>query len=82
MQQPQQPQVDLSNTSIINGDDGESILFGQGVILRKVSKFIMGGDEDGIIPIPVFYDLASKKIFVDTLPKEIREEYKDYTFED
>ena len=42
-----------------------------------MSKFLIGADEDVLIPIPVFYDLESKKIIVDSLPPEIREEYKD-----
>jgi hypothetical protein len=38
---------------------------------------LIGADEDSLIPIPVFYDLESKKIILDTLPPDIREEYKD-----
>ena len=34
-----------------------------------------------LIPVPVFYDLESKKILPDSLPKEIREEYKDITLD-
>ena len=79
----EQPQVgfDLSNTTKVEGFDG-NVLFAQGVILRKVSKFLLGGEatEDAILPIPVFYDLETRKVLVDTLPKELREEYKDYTF--
>jgi len=47
----------------------------QGVILRKVSRFITGGDEDAIMPIPIFYDGATGKILKDTLPPELREDY-------
>jgi hypothetical protein len=50
-------------------------------LLRKVSKFVVGGSEDALLPIPVFYDLDTKKIIVDSLPKELREEYKDYVIE-
>jgi hypothetical protein len=32
-----------------------------------------------MLPIPVFYDLETKKIIKDSLPKEIREDYKDIT---
>ena len=32
-----------------------------------------------MLPIPVFYDLETKKIIADSLPKEIREDYKDIT---
>jgi hypothetical protein len=79
MQETQQPQIDLTNTTSIEGFDG-GVLFGQGVILRKISKFVLGSDEDGVIPIPVFYDLVSKKILIDSLPREIRDEYKEFSF--
>jgi len=74
MQQMQQPQIDLEKTTIVpNGSGGE--LFKQGFILRKVSRFITGGDEDAVLPIPVFYDGSTGKILKDTLPPEIREDY-------
>ena len=74
--QVQQPQIDLTNTTEIKNFDGGSI-FLQGVVLRKVSKFITGTDEDALLPIPVFYDPSSKKILKDSLPKELREELID-----
>ena len=45
----------------IEGFDGGK-LFGQAFVLRKVSKFVVGGEEDAILPIPVFYDMETKKI--------------------
>ena len=68
--------IDFKNTTIIEGFDG-GLLFGQAFVLRKVSKFIAGTDEDALLPIPVFYDLETKKIILDSIPKELREEYKD-----
>ena len=52
------------------------------VVIRKVSKFVTGTDEDMLMPIPVFYDLESKKILKDSIPPEIREEYKNLYIED
>jgi len=78
---PQQPNIDLKNTTAVEGFDGGK-LFGQAVVIRKVSKFVTGTDEDMLMPIPVFYDLESKKILKDSIPPEIREEYKDMTIED
>ena len=75
-QQQQGLNIDFKNTTAIEGFDGGQ-LFGQAYILRKVSKFVVGGTEDAMMPIPVFYDLESKKIIVDSLPKELREEYED-----
>ena len=76
MEQQPQLNVDLTNTTSISTPDG-GVVFQQGVILRKVSKFVVGSNEDAILPIPVFYDPNSGKILVDTLPTELREEYKD-----
>jgi len=72
----QQPQIDWTQSTAVEGFNGEQ-LFAQGFIIRKISKFILGSEEDGIIPIQVFYDLDSKKILLESLPKEIRDEYKE-----
>jgi hypothetical protein len=77
MEQPiQQPQIDLNNTQAVNNFDGGNI-FQQGVILRKVSKFVTGTNEDALMPIPVFFDPSTKKILTDSVPKELREELAD-----
>ena len=75
-QQIQQPQIDLKNTNEVKNFNGGSI-FQQGVILRKVSKFVAGTDEDALLPIPVFYDPETNKILTDSVPKDLREEMKD-----
>ena len=78
MNNPQQPQlnIDLTNTTAMNNSDGGSI-FQQGVILRKVSKFVTGTDEDALLPIPVFFDPVTSKILTDSVPKDLREELAD-----
>jgi hypothetical protein len=77
MQQPtQQPPIDLKNTTEVKNSNGQSI-FQQGVILRKVSRFVAGTDEDALLPIPVFYDPDTNKILTDSVPKDLREEMKD-----
>lgn len=75
-QQVQQPQIDLKNTQGLKTTDGSSI-FQQGVILRKVSKFVTGTNEDAMMPIPVFFEPSSGKILTDSVPKELREELAD-----
>ena len=77
--QPQQlPPIDLKTTQAIeNGKKGH--LFLQGVILRKVSKFITGGSSDGIMPVPVFYCQKTGKILESSIPVDLREEYKGHT---
>ena len=76
MQQQQGPPIDLKNTTaIINFDGG--IIFQQGVLLRTVSKFITGTDEDALLPIPVFYDPKTNKILKGSVPADLRDELKD-----
>jgi hypothetical protein len=75
-QQVQQPQIDLKNTSEVKNSEGGSI-FQQGVILRKVSRFVTGTDSDALMPIPVFYDPTVNKILTDSVPKDLREELAD-----
>jgi len=78
MKNGQTPQlnIDFGNTTAIGGFDGGQ-LFGQAFVIRKVSKFITGGDEDALLPIPVFYDMETKKIILESIPSELREEYKE-----
>jgi hypothetical protein len=70
--------VDIKNSTAIKSSEGNQV-FQEGVILRKVSKFITGTSEDGIIPIPVFFDVKSGKVLVELLPKELRAEFEDDT---
>jgi hypothetical protein len=77
MEKPvQQPNIDLKSTEGITNADGGSI-FKSGVILRRISKFVAGTDNDAIMPIPVFYDPTNNKILGEGLPPELREELKD-----
>lgn len=73
-----QPQmnIDFKNTTPVEGFDGGQ-LFGQAFIIRKVSKFVTGGTEDALLPIPIFYDMETKKIILDSIPTELRDEYKE-----
>ena len=76
-QQAQQMQmnIDLKNTQKLEFDG--QVLVGEGFVLRKVSKFVTGQSEDGIMPIPVFYDITTGKILKETLPKDLQDDYKD-----
>ena len=79
MKEPQeQPQlnVDLKSTTGFKNSEGNSI-FQSGVILRKISKFVAGTDNDAIMPIPVFFDPTNNKIVGEGIPVELREELKD-----
>ena len=76
-QQAQQMQmnIDLKNTEKVEFDG--NVLVGEAFVLRKVSKFVTGQSEDGIMPIPVFYDITTGKILKETLPKDLQDDYKD-----
>ena len=78
MQQPEakMPPIDLKNTTEVKNFDGGSV-FQQGVILRKVSKFVTGSEEDALLPIPIFYDPSTKKILKDSVPRDLRKELED-----
>ena len=78
MSQPTQQlqmNIDLKNTEKVEFDG--NVLVGEGFVLRKVSKFVTGQSEDGIMPIPVFYDITTGKILKETLPKDLQDEYED-----
>jgi hypothetical protein len=68
--------IDIKNTTPVISDDG-GMVFQEGFILRRVSKFISGTSEDGIIPVPVFFDVKSGRVLIDMLPKELRAEFED-----
>jgi len=54
-QQQQSLNIDIKNTSPVLSPEGNAV-FQEGVILRKVSRFVTGTSEDGIIPVPCFFD--------------------------
>ena len=66
--------IDIKSSQPITSPEGNHI-FAEGVILRKVSKFVAGTAEDAIIPIPVMYDVKTGNVLVELLPKDIRDEY-------
>ena len=68
--------IDLKATTALKSPSGNSV-FSEGVILRKISKFIAGTSEDAIVPIPIFYDPMTGEILIEALPKELIEEYQD-----
>lgn len=69
------PQIDPANTTSIRNSQG-GLIFTQGIILRRVSKFMLGAESDGILPIPVFYD-PDGKIFKESIPEDLRSEFSE-----
>ena len=70
--QPPQMNIDLNNTESVEHKNGR--IWTQGFLIRKISKFVAGTDEDAMMPIPVFYDSVSGEILQATLPKELRDD--------
>lgn len=70
MEQNQQLQVNLNKTSPVTTADGGQI-WKQGFLLRKVSRFITGGNADAVIPIAVFYDPETGDICTEGMPQEV-----------
>ena len=68
--------IDIKNTQPVVSEDGNQV-FAEGVILRKVSRFVTGTQEDGIIPVPCFYDVKTGKVLVDLLPKDLKEMFQN-----
>jgi hypothetical protein len=75
-QQQMNLNIDIKNTAPVTSEDG-NMVFQEGVVLRRISKFLTGTSEDGIIPVPVFFDVKSGKVLIDMLPKELREEFQE-----
>jgi hypothetical protein len=73
-EKPLNVNIDIKSSQPITSPEGNHI-FAEGVILRKVSKFVAGTAEDAIVPIPVMYDVKTGKVLVELLPKELRDEY-------
>lgn len=74
--QQNQLNLDISKTTPILTKDGGKV-WSQGFVLRKASRFLLGSDEDQIIPIPVFYDPISGEICKEGMPAQM-----DFLFED
>jgi hypothetical protein len=72
-----QPKIDLKTTTGFNDENGKPLIFRDGVILRKVSRFLINSDSDGFVPIPVMIEINSGKVLLEMIPKEIRDEYKE-----
>ena len=75
-QQQMNLNIDIKNTRPITSPEGNQV-FSEGVILRKVSRFVTGTSEDGVIPVPVLYDVVTGKVLVELLPKELRAEFEN-----
>lgn len=74
--QPNQLTVDLQNTEMVSDSDGQ-VMFTPRYMLRKVSKFITGEQQDTLIPIQVWVNPETGKALEEGLPPFIVEELKE-----
>lgn len=66
--------INLKNTEKLATPDGNYVV-AEGLVLRKASKFMAGTAQDALIPIPVFYDVKTGRILLETLPGDIKDDY-------
>jgi hypothetical protein len=64
--------VSLDKTVPMVCEECEGQVFTEGVILRKVSRFLTGQPQDGLIPIPVFICNKCQHVNEEFLPKELQ----------
>ena len=78
--QVNQPKIDIKLETTVFSPEGNCV-FTEGVVLKKLSKFVAGTPEDAIVPVPCFFDPTNGQVLIEMLPKELREEYETYNQE-
>ena len=66
--------VSLDKTIGITCEKCDNQTFSEAVILRKVSRFLTGQPQDGLVPIPVFSCTACGHVNNKFLPAELKTE--------
>jgi uncharacterized Zn finger protein len=62
--------VALKDTTAIKCEECENEVFQEGVLLRKVSRFMTGTAQDALMPIPVFTCSKCGHVNADFMPKD------------
>jgi uncharacterized Zn finger protein len=62
--------VALKDTTPILCEECQGEVFQEGVLLRRVSRFMTGTSQDALMPIPVFACSSCGHVNEDFLPKE------------
>ena len=68
----QQINIDLSKTQEITCQQCDSNLFEEVLMLRRVSRFVAGTAQDGIIPINIMACKKCGEILNETMPMQLR----------
>jgi len=66
--QPNQLNLDITKTQPILTKEGGRV-WQQGFVLRKASRFLLGSEEDMLVPIQVFFCPQTGEICKDGLPR-------------
>lgn len=62
--------VSLKDTTPITCEECEHNVFQEGVILRKISRFVTGTQQDALMPIPVFSCAKCGHVNTEFMPKD------------
>lgn len=66
--------IDLKKTTGVSCDECANESFQEALLLRKVSRFLTGDAQDGVIPIPTFVCSKCGHINKDFYPKELSQD--------
>lgn len=64
--------IDLNKTQEISCDKCGGLVFQEGLMLRKASKFLTGTTQDALIPLPVFSCSACGHVNEEFLPEPLK----------
>ncbi len=62
--------VSLKDTTSISCDECSHDVFTEGVLLRKISRFVTGTSQDALMPIPVFTCAKCGHVNAEFMPKD------------
>jgi uncharacterized Zn finger protein len=62
--------VALKDTTAISCEECEHGVFQEGVLLRKISRFVTGTSQDALMPIPVFSCAKCGHVNAEFMPKD------------
>jgi hypothetical protein len=71
-QQAPKVNIDFKKTTPTVCVNCDNQVFQEGLMLRKISKFLAGTDTDAIMPIQVYICSKCSTILEDTLPEQLR----------
>lgn len=74
--------ISLDKTTEITCKHCNNNIFTEGILLRKISKFLIGSAQDGLIPINVMICMKCSSILEETLPPQLRTDFVEVVEEE